>query len=167
MSVRCKRSGAAACDRFRYAVLSVFCIFTQGVPGALAERLLTIAGNFNTDDSLLGLSAALDTVYTFEPLQQMNHLRPIRACRPPGAGKTVMAASLRRARGWRVKRSDLSRPIRQGWRRRTVAGFCPYLKSSLVAVDDAQALRDAIEVQKCHDIVWSIWREAIRSRIQR
>jgi len=66
----------------------------NGVPGALAEKLLMASLSFEAEDALVALSGALAAVYSFAPIADHGRSRPLMLVGPPGAGKTMAVAKL-------------------------------------------------------------------------
>jgi flagellar biosynthesis protein FlhF len=66
----------------------------NGVPGALAEKLLMASLSFDTGDEVTALSGALSAVFTFEPVPEYERSRPLLLVGPPGVGKTMTVAKL-------------------------------------------------------------------------
>jgi flagellar biosynthesis protein FlhF len=66
----------------------------HGVPMKLAIRLLDKVRGNEVEDPVLGLAAAVDDLFRFAPLPELECARPIMLVGPPGAGKTVTAAKL-------------------------------------------------------------------------
>jgi len=64
----------------------------HGVPMKLAIRLLDKVRGNEVEDPVLGLAAAVDDLFRFAPLPELECARPIMLVGPPGAGKTVTAA---------------------------------------------------------------------------
>lgn len=63
-------------------------------PPQLLERLLSVALNFEADDTVLALAGALDAEFGFAPLNHSPGAKPWLMVGPPGTGKTVCAVKL-------------------------------------------------------------------------
>lgn len=66
----------------------------HGVPHPLVQIIVAEASTYGEEQALLSLSAALDTVLTFQPICERTQPRPILLFGPPGCGKTLTAAKL-------------------------------------------------------------------------
>jgi flagellar biosynthesis protein FlhF len=66
----------------------------NGVPAAIADRLLNAAAELSTENPTLALAAALDAQFTFAPLTDNVPARPLLFIGPPGVGKTSSLAKL-------------------------------------------------------------------------
>lgn len=66
----------------------------HGTPKALLERLLASAPSPGTADPILAAAAALDSCFSFAPLPEGGHSKPVMLIGPPGVGKTVTVAKL-------------------------------------------------------------------------
>lgn len=62
-------------------------LLRHGVPAELNQRLMDSIEDFDTRDPLMALAAALDAVFTFQPLPDGRAPRPIMLVGPPGVGK--------------------------------------------------------------------------------
>lgn len=124
------------------------------VNAALSERLLAAAIRYADDDPIVTLAAALDTHFKFLPIAGDTVNQPILFVGPPGAGKTLTCAKLATATALAKKpvavfTADTERAggIEQ------LAAFTRLLKVELMQTDDAQALRDAIRIQKADTLI--------------
>lgn len=121
----------------------------HGTPRAVAERIVEAATAFDTDDPLLALGAGLDSLFTFAPLPAAAAPKPIMLVGPPGAGKTLTVAKL--AARATLKGHPVgvitTDTIRAGGVEQLQA-FTRLLKLRLLAVEDALALTDALDVQR-------------------
>ena len=66
----------------------------HGTPPRLIDRLVLAADNRNADDPVMTLAGALDSLFSFSPLPEQGHNRPLMLIGPPGVGKTVTVAKL-------------------------------------------------------------------------
>lgn len=66
----------------------------HNTPPQLLERLLSLALNFEADDTVLALASALDCEFGFAPLNHSPGSKPWLLVGPPGTGKTVTAVKL-------------------------------------------------------------------------
>ncbi|HWA43166.1 MAG TPA: hypothetical protein VHA10_08140 [Hypericibacter adhaerens] len=66
----------------------------NGVPAAIADRLLGAAAELSTENPVLALAAALDAQFAFAPLIDEAPACPLLFIGPPGAGKTSSLAKL-------------------------------------------------------------------------
>jgi flagellar biosynthesis protein FlhF len=121
----------------------------HGTPPLVTDRLLNTISTYDTDDPLAALSAALDSIFTFQPLPLGRAPRPFMLIGPPGAGKTLTIAKLATrstlsGRKVGVITTDTARAggIDQ------LAAFTKLLKLKLLAVEDTDALADALSVQR-------------------
>ncbi|WP_207476532.1 flagellar biosynthesis protein FlhF [Arenibaculum pallidiluteum] len=119
----------------------------HGTPAAVAEHVLELAAQVDTDDAQQALGAALEHLFTFAPLPEARCPQPLMLVGPPGAGKTLTTAKLAtraalRGRKVGVVTTDTARAggVDQ------LAAFTRLLKVQLVAVEDALALSDALTV---------------------
>ncbi|WP_207455121.1 GTPase [Azospirillum sp. SYSU D00513] len=127
----------------------------HGVPAALAEQLIDAAAGLDTDDPRLALGAALDSVYTFNPLPDGRRMdRPLMLVGPPGAGKTLLAAKLA-ARAMFKNRSVgviTTDTVRAGGVAQ-LSAFTRLMNIKLVTVEDPDALAGAFAVNNGTDLV--------------
>ena len=65
----------------------------HGIPPELAKRIRDAAPAAAADDPVLGLAAALDATFTFDPVTEVP-AKPVLLIGAPGVGKTVVAAKL-------------------------------------------------------------------------
>jgi flagellar biosynthesis protein FlhF len=126
----------------------------HGTPHAVADRIVTAAEVFDTDDPLLALGAGLDSIYDFNPLPDRHSEKPIMLVGPPGAGKTLTVAKLaaRATLGGRLVGVITTDTVRAGGIDQLQA-FTRLLKLRLLAVEDTLALADALLVQQGLDQV--------------
>jgi flagellar biosynthesis protein FlhF len=66
----------------------------HGMPQPLVQVLTVEAAAYDAEDPVLALSAALDTVVSFQPICDGTQQRPILLFGAPGCGKTLTAAKL-------------------------------------------------------------------------
>jgi flagellar biosynthesis protein FlhF len=118
-------------------------------PSHVAEKLLAAATQFASDDPVLALAAALDAHLSFDPVTSEKAGRPLLLIGPPGAGKTLSVAKFATQaalakRGVSVISTDLERAggVAQ------LSAFTRLLKLDLIEIEDAPALREALEMQK-------------------
>jgi flagellar biosynthesis protein FlhF len=64
------------------------------VPRALADKIVSIASDLGSADTLQTLTSALDLIFEFDPVSQATVHNPVLIYGPPGAGKTSAAAKL-------------------------------------------------------------------------
>ena len=95
------------------------------------------------------LSAALDSIFTFQPLPLGRAPRPFMLIGPPGAGKTLTIAKLatRSTMSGRKVGVITTDTARAGGVDQ-LAAFTKLLKLKLLAVEDTDALADALSVQR-------------------
>lgn len=126
----------------------------HGTPHAVADRIVTAAEAFDTDDPLLALGAGLDSLFHFSPLPDERSEKPIMLVGPPGAGKTLTVAKLaaRATLNGRPVGVITTDTVRAGGVDQLQA-FTRLLKLRLLAVEDTLALADALLVQRGVDQV--------------
>lgn len=124
------------------------------VSPALAEKILTTATHFAEHDVLIALAAAMDKHFKFAPLVDGASIKPICLVGPPGAGKTLTIAKLAASRVLAKKTvgvitTDLTRAgaVEQ------LSAYTKLLKLHLIEVEDAYALRDAVDAHKRNEWV--------------
>ncbi|MFV3074499.1 GTPase [Niveispirillum fermenti] len=124
-------------------------LLRHGVPAELNQRLIDSIEDFDTRDPLTALAAALDAVFTFQPLPDGRSPRPVMLVGPPGGGKTLTVAKLcaRCALQKRPVGVISTDTIRAGGIEQLQA-FTRVLKLRLITVEDPLALSDAVEVSK-------------------
>lgn len=123
----------------------------HGAPGPIAERLLAGAAKATarTDDPLLALGAALDTVFAFAPLGVPEAARrggrPILLVGPPAVGKTVTVAKLA-ARAVLARRPVMlvTMDTMRAGAVDQLAAFARVLKVDLAEAADATALKQKL-----------------------
>ncbi len=120
------------------------------VPHALAEKLMATATQFASDDPLLALGAAFDTHFKFQPILEDKVLMLVG---PPGAGKTLCTAKFA-TKSTLAKRTPtvISTDLDRAGGMEQLAAFTRLLKLNLVEIEDWNALRDIVDVQKGHPI---------------
>lgn len=116
------------------------------VAQGLAEKLMATATQFASDDPLLALGAAIDTHFRFSPATDE---KPLMLVGPPGAGKTLCIAKFA-TRSMMSKRvpTVISTDLERAGGVEQLAAFTRVLKLTLVEIEDWNALRDAVEMQK-------------------
>ena len=117
----------------------------HGAPGAVSDKLLTLASDLSMDDSHLSLAGALDRAFSFSPLPEAKKGSVIMLVGLPGAGKTVTTAKL-------ATKAVLARQtvnvittdtIRAGGFQQLEA-FTKILEIDLLSAGDPGELRDAM-----------------------
>jgi flagellar biosynthesis protein FlhF len=129
-------------------------LMRHSVPAPLAERILSIVTHFSDHDVLIALGAAMDKCFKFAPLIDAD-ARPICLIGPPGAGKTLAVAKLATHRVLNKKTvgvitTDLTRAGAVG----QLSAYTKLLKVNLMEVDDAPALKDAVDAHKKDEIIF-------------
>lgn len=122
-------------------------LLRHGVPAELNQRLVDSLEDFDTRDPLMALAAALDSVFSFQPLPDGRNPRSVMLVGPPGGGKTLTVAKLcaRCALQKRPVGVISTDTIRAGGIEQLQA-FTRVLKLRLMTVEDPTALSDAVEV---------------------
>jgi flagellar biosynthesis protein FlhF len=128
-------------------------LLNHGVSPGLAETLLTTVTHFADHDALIALGAAMDKHLRFAPLFDGSH-KPLFLIGPPGAGKTLCIAKLAASRVLNKKTvgvvtTDL---VRAGAVEQ-LSSYTKLLKLNLLEVEDAPALRDAIEAHPNGELI--------------
>lgn len=128
----------------------------HGVPASLAELLVDAAAGLDTEDPTLALGAALDSMFTFNPLPDARGGggKTLVLVGPPGGGKTLTVAKLA-ARAVLKNRTVgviTTDTVRAGGVDQ-LAAFMRILKVKLISVDDPDALHGAIAVNHGCDLV--------------
>ncbi len=127
----------------------------HGVPAALAEQLIDAAAGLDTDDPALALGAALDSMFTFSPLQdRRGGNKPLILVGPPGSGKTLVVAKLAAQAVFRKRSVGVitTDTVRAGGMEQ-LAAFTRLMKIKLATVEDPDALTGAFEVSRGADVV--------------
>jgi flagellar biosynthesis protein FlhF len=121
----------------------------HGTPPLITDRLLNTISTYDTDDPMEALSAALDSIFTFQPLPLGRAPRPFMLIGPPGAGKTLTIAKLatRSTMSGRKVGVITTDTARAGGVDQ-LAAFTKLLRLKLLAVEDTEALADALSVQR-------------------
>lgn len=121
------------------------------VQAALAEKIMATATQFASDDPLLALGAALDTHFKFMPVTDE---KPLMLVGPPGAGKTLCIAKFA-TKSMLAKKPPvvISTDLERAGGMEQLAAFTRLLKINLVEIEDWNALRDAIAMQKTGPIL--------------
>lgn len=119
------------------------------VPTHIAERLMASAVQFANDDPVLALGAAFDAQFQFQPIIDDKMDKPLVLIGPPGAGKTLSTAKFA-TKATLSKRAVtvITTDIERAGGMEQLAAFTRLLKLNLIEIEDAHALRDAIELQK-------------------
>lgn len=128
----------------------------HAVPTMLAEQLIDAAAGLDTDDPTLALGAALDSLFTFNPLAEVRGGggRAYALVGPPGSGKTLTVAKLAaravlKGRSVGVITTDT---VRAGGVDQ-LAAFMRILKVKLISVEDPDALAGAVMVNQGCDTI--------------
>jgi flagellar biosynthesis protein FlhF len=128
-------------------------LMKHNVSPALAETMLGTVTHFADHDILIAFGAAMDKHFEFAPLFSEKN-KPICLVGPPGAGKTLAIAKIAANRVMRKNRvgvitTDLTRAgaVEQ------LSSLTRLLKLDLIEVEDAPALRDAIEAHQTNDLI--------------
>lgn len=124
-------------------------LFRHGTPPGITDRLLDVVDELELDDPLLALGAALDAVFTFQPLPEGRMERPLMLVGPPGSGKTLAVAKLAARAVFRNRPVGIitTDTVRAGGVEQ-LAAFTRLMKVKLISVEDAMALADALEVNR-------------------
>lgn len=124
-------------------------LLRHGVPAELNQRLVDSLEDFDTRDPMMAMAAALDAVFSFQPLPDGKAPRPFMLVGPPGGGKTLTVAKLcaRCALQKRPVGVISTDTIRAGGIEQLQA-FTRVLKLRLITVEDPTALSDAVEVSR-------------------
>ncbi len=128
----------------------------HGVPAALAEQLIDAAAGLDTDDPTLALGAALDSVFTFNPLPDLRGgaAKPLVLVGPPGAGKTLTTAKLAaRAVFKNLSVGVITTDTVRAGGVDQLAAFTRLLKVKLTSVEDPESLAGAFQVIDGVDVV--------------
>ena len=121
----------------------------HAVPSALGERLLATATQYANDDPLLSAGAAFDTHFKFAPIPDDFSCGPLILIGPPGAGKTLCAAKLA-TKATMAKRhvTLISTDTERAGGMAQLSAFSSLLKTDMIEIEDAHALKDAVSIQK-------------------
>lgn len=124
-------------------------LLQHGVPAELNQRMMDSLADIDARDPVAALAAALDHLFTFQPLPDGRAVRPIMLVGPPGGGKTLTVAKLcaRCALQKRPVGVISTDTIRAGGIEQLQA-FTRVLKLRLMTVEDPTALSDALEVAR-------------------
>lgn len=126
----------------------------HGVAPALAEKILSTATHFADHDVLIALGAAMDRHFRFAPLIEPAAVKPICLVGPPGAGKTLALAKLATARVLNKKSVGvITTDLVRAGALEQLSAYTKLLKINLIEVEDAGALKDAVEAHKPADLV--------------
>lgn len=125
----------------------------HNVPPHLAESLMVASTQFASDDPLVTLGAACDTHFAYAPAtlnpQQGKNQRPIILVGPPGAGKTLAIAKLAtRAAMSKSKTCVMTADVERAGGIEQLAAFTRLLQLSLLEVEDAHTLFDAVAMRR-------------------
>lgn len=118
------------------------------VPNALSERLLATATQYANEDTILSIGAAFDMHFKFLPLSD-EASETLILIGPPGAGKTLCAAKLATKATMAKKNIALiSTDTERAGGMAQLGAFARLLKTDMMEIEDAHALRDAVSMQK-------------------
>jgi len=121
----------------------------------LAEKLIDAACDLALDDPVMALSAALDSVFTFQPLAEAPADRPVMLVGPPGSGKTLTVAKLAaRAVFHRQSVGVITTDTERAGGVEQLSAFTRLLKVKLTTVEDLDALGDALVVNRGFDHIF-------------
>lgn len=128
----------------------------HAVPTVLAEKILACATPFAGEDAVVALGAALDTHFSFTPPDiAYKPQRPLVMIGPPGAGKTLCAAKLAtKAALEKRKIALIGADTQRAGGMAQLAAFARILKTEILEVEDAPALRDAVSIQPKESLVF-------------
>lgn len=121
----------------------------HGLPAGLTDRLLDTLIGLTVDDPVVALGAALDAVFSFQPLPEGTWQRPLVLVGPPGVGKTLTTAKLAARAVFKNRTVGVitTDTVRAGGVDQ-LAAFTRLLKLKLITVDDPAALPGAVMVNK-------------------
>ena len=128
-------------------------LYRHSVPALLSERLLAAASTHVSHDPVLSLGAAIDHVFDFaEPVKGIGS--PIILIGPPGAGKTLTAAKLvTRNKMQNIPTCVISTDTLRAAGMEELKAFTRLLSVTLLEVEDAGALRDAVHAHPAQQII--------------
>lgn len=117
----------------------------HGVPQPLVHLLTAEASAYPTEETALALSAALDTLVSFQPICERTQRRPILLFGAPGCGKTLTAAKLI-VRGRQAQRSvvAISTDVARAGGIEQLQALARVAEVPLTAVDGVAALTAAV-----------------------
>jgi flagellar biosynthesis protein FlhF len=129
-------------------------LYRHGTPTAISEKLVDAVDGLDIDDPVLALGAALDAVFTFQPLSDGRGERPLMLVGAPGAGKTLAVAKLAARAVFRNRSIGIitTDTVRAGGVEQ-LAAFTRLMKIKLLTVEDESALADALIVNRGADQV--------------
>ncbi len=114
---------------------------------ALAEKILATATQLASEDPLVALGAALDTHFTYAPIDEAS-LQPIIFIGPPGAGKTLTTAKLAaKAALAKTRTALISTDTARAGGMAQLSAFARILKTDIMEIEDIHALQDAVSIQ--------------------
>ena len=124
-------------------------LYRHGAPALISEKLVDTLENLDVDDPVLALSAALDAVFTFQPLAEGRLERPVMLVGAPGSGKTLVAAKLAVRAVFRKSSIGIitTDTVRAGAIEQ-LSAFTRLIKIKLITVEDESALGDALDVTR-------------------
>ncbi|WP_404326554.1 flagellar biosynthesis protein FlhF [Aerophototrophica crusticola] len=124
-------------------------LIRHGVPPDVNQAMMESIETLDVRDPLMALSAALDSVFAFQPLSDGRFPRPVMLVGPPGAGKTLTVAKLcTRAALAKKPIGVISTDTDRAGGIEQLQAFTRVLKLRLITVEDPMALADALLVQK-------------------
>lgn len=119
----------------------------------LAESIMAASTQFASDDPLVTLGAACDTHFSYAPAvlspQQCSNQRPVILVGPPGAGKTLAIAKLATSAAMgKRKVCVMTADVERAGGIEQLAAFTRLLRLSLLEVEDAHTLFDAVAMRR-------------------
>lgn len=131
----------------------------HNVPPHLAESLMAASTQFASEDPLVTLGAACDAHFAYAPAtlnpqqSQSQNQRPVILVGPPGAGKTLAIAKLAaRAAMSKRKTCIMTADVERAGGIEQLAAFTRLLQLSLIEVEDAHTLFDAVAMRRAETI---------------
>ncbi|HBM91079.1 MAG TPA: GTPase [Rhodospirillaceae bacterium] len=119
---------------------------------ALAEKILATATQLASEDPIVALGAALDTHFTYDPIDTSP--QPLIFIGPPGAGKTLTTAKLAAQTTLSKKKTALiSTDTQRAGGMAQLGAFARILKTDIMEIEDIHALQDAVSIQPSSTVV--------------